>query len=299
MVPEAVQDDLRDVATRLLVGHGATATAAGRPVWLELRAGPDGDLDEVMVESEAGLLGMTADPSSFAVGVVAGARLRRLDESVEVPTLLRGGLQGGVRLACVMARTGRIGWHMVLPDGSPFDQPPDEGRMLDTMLRSLGLATAPPPRPISLLETAAWLATLLAVTSDQRRLTWRQAVAVHPAVLAAFGRSPQGWPVFNVERSACGRGGGETPEGWDPEEAVRTAGASGEWEQLRLAAARGAAPWIALEPELAEWMDEGMFARWILDGLISVEEMVAAARSCLVPSGARRMAHLLRRMGGA
>jgi hypothetical protein len=49
-----------------------------------------------------------------------------------------------------------------------------------------------------------------------------------------------------------------------------------------------------IDPELAGWMDDGMFARWVLSDLPSPDELLATVRPYLAPSAARRLAHAVR-----
>ena len=63
-----------------------------------------------------------------------------------------------------------------------------------------------------------------------------------------------------------------------------------------IAASRIDEEWVPA-PHLAAWMDEGMFARWILGSLQDPEDLLRQARPGLRPAAARRLAHLVRSAG--
>jgi hypothetical protein len=75
---------------------------------------------------------------------------------------------------------------------------------------------------------------------------------------------------------------------------TRIAGAAWSWDDLRRQVRDFDGLGGLIDPELAEWMDDGMFARWVLSALPAPAEMLAAVRPYLVPSAARRLAHAVR-----
>jgi hypothetical protein len=79
---------------------------------------------------------------------------------------------------------------------------------------------------------------------------------------------------------------------------TRMGAAAYSWEDIRRQACRreGFLGDI-IDPDLAHWMDDGMFARWVLSDLPSVDELFVALRPRLTPSAARRMAHAVHAAG--
>lgn len=263
-------DVTTEMASFLLDELGDEVAAAGRPTFVVVGGGgAAGALPAY--QRRADVLGWTAPRNASAVGVVATGRLRCLDPSSELPARQIPALAGGMRLCCVVSRRGDLGWRIRLPDGTPFEGPPEAGMMLDILRRCVGLPTAPPEHPVGRLHSVAWMQALMVIGEDLgRRIRWSEALAVHPVTA---GRSVA-----------------------DPEEEIRRQAFSGSWEAFRShVVAHPASPW---EPsaDLAGWMDEGMFCRWSLSAFPSLEDMMAAVRDHLVPSAARRLAHLVRQV---
>lgn len=271
-MPLVLAGDESEVARGLLYAVGSAAEDLGHPVWVLIRNLADGDVEVAVRADGFDGLGWLAPPEWDGMGVVGTGRLRRLDESAELPASLVGGMDGHLRMACLLFRSGRVGWHMTLPDGSSFDKVPEEGRMLDVLRRCLGLPTPPPPCSLDRLYSVAWLAEILDAARPGHLLSWSDVVALHP-VLA--GR-PGGFDTPTQERLVD----------------VLTAGES--WEDVRMAVADGYVDDCLPPPHVAAWMDAGMFARWVLGSMRPVEEMLAAVRPLLRPAAARRLAHRVR-----
>jgi hypothetical protein len=182
------------------------------------------------------------------------------------------GLAGGLRIACVVSRRAVTGWRMQLPDGSFYDAVPEEGFMLDMLRRSLGLPTPPPPISPAPLDLMAWFASIqIAGLISGDPLSWDAALRLHNAVCDR--------PVADVEEA---------------EALVRAPTPIEDWESLRLFVASGFDADGTPSPELAAWMDAGMFGRWMLRELPSIEDMLADARPHLQPGAYRRLRHLAR-----
>lgn len=265
-----VHDGLTQLAGCLLERFGDESVAAGRPVFLEVGAGTDGSPLGGSVRRRADILGWVAPKSCAAVAAVATGRFRQMDESVEPPARLIPGLSGGLRISCVVDRSGAVGWKLLLPDGSEFADVPEEGRMLDSLRRCLGLPTPPPPCPMGRLHSITWM-RLLKAFADQEgcQLAWCDALNLHPVVLIAR-------------------------EFDEAEAIIRSQARSQSWDHLRVAIAAHEKDFWDPSPRLASWMDEGMFARWTLDCMPTVEEMLEDVRPRLVPSAARKLTHLVR-----
>lgn len=244
-------------AAALLGQWGDTAVRRGRPVWLELGRAAGGRPLTVEVQHPDGLLGRVVGPDRDAVGMVATGRVRSTDPGVEVTAGLARAHSGGARVACLLTRAGHLDWHMVLPDGSTLDSPPQEGRMLDVLRRSLGLATAPPAEPFSRLEVCAWLvgALRLGEAVAPRRLTWPEIEVLRPA--GPVDRCPTDGPAA--------------------------------WEAARRLVAAGRVETVCVSAALAGWMDAGMFSRWVVDSLAEPDEIVAALRPYIDPVARKRL----------
>ena len=271
-VPAADESAL---ARHLLDRLGEAAALAGHPVWAMVLRHPGDRSELVVTDPDFEPAGWSAPPRCRALAMVATGQVRALDDSAELPADLVAAVPGGVRMACVVWRTGTVGWHMVLPDGSVFDETPESGRVLDVMLRCLDLPTPPPSEPPDVMVAYGWLASLLHGGPPDHLLGWSEVLDFHP-VLAGCS------PHLSAQMK-------ETVIGFEP--------GSGSWEEVRLAVARGEAGDALVLPELADWMDEGMFARWILGAVRPLEDMLEELRPRLRPSAARRLAHVVRATG--
>jgi hypothetical protein len=249
----------------------------GRPTWVRVLDPPDGDPEEgfalALSDEEDGLLGWVATPDCQAVGLVATGRLRAF------PGAPAGAVdpdRDRLRIACLVMRDGEVAWKVAGPDGttaSPASaEPPSEGRMLDCLRRCFALPTPPPPVSPGRLQAIVWLAAVLdRATRAHRRLSWTDVARLHPVAQVlrtdlASDRRPEPIPGL-----------------------LRMAGSAWTWEDFhRLSQGHSGLEEI-VDPALAAWMDEGMFARWVLSELPSAEELLAAVRQHLAPSAARRL----------
>lgn len=267
--------DEPDLAHHLLDAVGGTAAAVGRPVWVMVLDAPRDRLQLAVADAGFDPLGWSAPPPCRALAMVATGRVRPLEEAVELPASLASGVPGGVRMACVVSRTGRMGWHMILPDGSAFDEMPESGRVLDVMLRCLDLPTPPPADPADTIVAYGWLAALLDADPPQRPLGWSRVLDFHPALSGCDQHldAPLKEAVIEMETGTA------------------------SWEDARQAVADGYGGESMPPPELAAWMDEGMFSRWILAMMRPLEDMLDEVRPRLRPAAARRLAHMVRATG--
>lgn len=317
--------DWQGLARDALEMLGEGVSRQGYPTWLQIYEDPD---DEVGLRVEAycdptGLLGWTAPPDCIALGVVATGKARTAgdkraadktaedqttadklaedktteDTTAAERTVGRAGLRCGaeladrvhdaggalsLRMACIVSRDQGLGWWMELPDGSTHGAPPSAGRMLDALLRCLGRPTAPPQEPASEIHAAAWLGSVIdGGLSSDRRLTWRDVEQLHPLARVLAGD-------LNLRVKVADERNGLAEE--ELAGLLRIAAAACSWEEIRAQAAQGNLS-AFVDPDLAEWMDEGMFSRWILSAIPSVDQLLEAARPLLVPSAARRLAH--------
>lgn len=271
-MPFTLLGDESAVAHLLLDAAGATAEHLGRPVWAKVRNLPAGRAEVALRADDFDGLGWLAPPVYDGIGLVATGRLRQLDRSLELPASLASGLGGRVRMACVVFRSGRVGWHMVLADGSWFDETPQEGRMLDLLRRCLALPTPPPAVSLAPLYDSVWLATVLDGARPGRLLSWSELLARHP--LLEGRTSGLAAPLL--------------------EQLVDALTNAQRWDDLRMAVAAGSRCEGLPSPDLAAWMDDGMFSRWVLDSIRPTADLLAELRPWLRPSACRHLAHWVR-----
>jgi hypothetical protein len=277
-------NDWNKFAQLLLEAAGDEVAERGSPIWVRVLDSPDGDREKAFAlalsDEPDGLLGWVATPDCQAVGLVATGRLRAL------PGAAAGTVDPGrdrLRLACLVTRHGEVVCKMSLPDGTATglikSDAPSEGRMLDSLRRCFGLPTPPPPIGPGRLQAVAWLVAILEQgTAARRRLSWSDVSRLHPVALALG---------TDLRESDTGL----------LSSLLRVAGSAWSWEDFRQQAERHACLVDLIDPKLAGWMDEGMFARWILSELPSPDELLARVRAYLAPSAARRLAHAVHASG--
>lgn len=267
-----VGGDGTTVAHRLLDATGAAAERLGHPVWVLVRDLGGGRSAITQLADDFDGVGWMVPRGYDGIGLVATGRLRRMDQSLELPASLAAAVEGHVRMACIVLRSGLVGWHMVLPDGSSLDETPREGRMLDVLRRCLALPTPAPPTSMAPLYDNAWLADVLGSGRPERPLSWKDLLLRHPVLLGRV-------PIL------------EPP---DLEHLVDALTRDGCWEEMRLAVAAGSGNESFPSAVVAAWMDDGMFARWVLDSVPPIDDMLTAVRPWLRPSAARRFGHWVR-----
>jgi hypothetical protein len=264
--------DWTALASILLQALGEEIAGRGTPTWVRVLDPPDGTVGDSCLEffeDGRGFLGWTAPPRCQAVGVVASGRAIAEDGPAGLPPGFAPGARTGVRMACLVARDGSVGWQMETASGAAYPVPPSEGRLLDCLRRCFALPTPPAPVGPKHFQSLLWLITIEEVIrSSTRRLTWAQILDLHPAA------NPQDYPQL------------ANPDRWGEPEWT--------WEALRRAAVRENWARMMVERDLAAWMDDGMFARWIIDSLPAPEDVLAGLRPHLAPSAARRLAHAVR-----
>lgn len=165
-----------------------------------------------------------------------------------------------VRVVTLVDRAGEMRATAALDDGTVSDEPA-RGTISDALHRCLGLPTPPPPASSGELFAIIWLEALL---SAPRGISWSGAAARHPACawLRSLGRRPG-----RDELATAGHAMAETLD----------------WATLRTTvAAQGEATLVA--PHLAEWMDDGMFARWVLGSHPPLPALLEALEATLAPA---------------
>jgi hypothetical protein len=158
-----------------------------------------------------------------------------------------------------------------------------EGRVADACRRVLGLPTPPPGHDSRQLLAVQWLDALAAaaMAGVPGSLTWAQAVMTNPharriaAVDAGLAAElADNLPAFgNAFRRAF------------------------PWAELRARHQAGVDVGLDLEPEHAAWMDDGMFARWVLGGHPPIDELLDIVDQRSSSEISRRVRSTLRAWG--
>jgi hypothetical protein len=234
------------VAGELLSWFSLSAQAAGGPVWLALFETDDGSRVEVARDGSAdGLAGWSAPPDCVAVSVVATGRvIGPRSPAAPCPIPAPFTVQR-LALCCVVARDGAVGWRTDAK-GRVTDSAPDEGRVMDCLRRCMGLATPSHTDDPAILIDLIWLG--LVIEEGRKRgsvLRWSAVEHLRPTV-----------------------GGLRAPGSWT-------------WESIRAATACGAWPDGPVPARLAAWMDDGMFARSVLDALPHRDTLLPVAEGYL------------------
>jgi hypothetical protein len=224
------------------------------------------------------LLGFTAPPHWRALGVSSGGKGRRLDAD-EVP---EGRTAQPVRITLLLDRSGDARAVMRL-DGEVIPLPNrPEGTVADACRRALSLPTAPPPSSTLGLWTLAWLDRLVEVASQASTAPmcdWFQVAGLHAAAAPALGHRGAAFDPGALAASAAA-----LAEAWP-------------WPRLRAEPAVVDLPGPPLASAVAAWMDDGMFARWLLADLPTDADLLATVHALLPPSLAAGVEVVVRAAG--
>jgi hypothetical protein len=190
----------------------------------------------------ASLVGFDAPAEWQAVAIVVQGRSWALGDRWADPR--------PVRLTHVVDRHGEVASVIRHAGDDPMIRgEAGQGRLVDVCRRCLGLATAPPPSDSTALWALLWLDGLLARAARGERLRdLVTAARAHPAIEMVAENEPDLADIAAVGLVRLGRMMGEARD----------------WRHLRRASAAGDWPVENLDPEGAAWMDDGMFARWVM-----------------------------------
>jgi hypothetical protein len=251
------------------------------------------------------LAGFVAPPDWWGLGVVASGRARPLDGD---------GPRGSaapwpVDVVHVVARTGEsaaahrhravapgagssapggwpagplAAWHREAGDGSAW-----AGLVDDHLRRALGLPTPPVLPSTAELWTVVWLDDLAtrAAGGGLATATWAELVAHHP-VLALAADAGAGPDVLAWTARQIVRAGALLARTWT-------------WPVLREAARSGRDVLGTTTPELAAWMDDGLYARIHLAPYPPVDDLLDLLDSVLNPSLAAHLRAVVRAWSGS
>jgi hypothetical protein len=131
----------------------------------------------------------------------------------------------------------------------------------DACLRALGLPTPPPPDTTVELWVRLWLDRLLDVIAFDDESTWPRTwnavAALHPAA--------PGQPTSPLANRRSTRAASALSDGSTLADATVQLAAAWPWSRLRADPEVIDTARPPLSRHLAGWMDDGMFARWLVD----------------------------------
>jgi hypothetical protein len=198
------------------------------------------------------LAGLTA-PAEWSV---FGLRVQGTAHHLDV-----GGSEA-ISTTYLVDRTGREATRLRTAQGVVEPSGGAEGTLPDLCRRVLGVPTAPPPAatPRALWITL-WLDRILEAWSDPERrhaisTSWAEVAALHPAVVGAAPGLPS---LAN-------------PAGLVPVALAHSRERS--WADLRADPLAVPIPSAQLPDDVAAWMDDGFYARWVLGAFPAPEELL-------------------------
>ena len=217
------------------------------------------------------LLGFVAPPHWRAVGVSCVGVSRRLDGGgPDLPVTVTVLVERSGAVAAVMRQAGAV---------TVMSEPP-EGVVADACRRALGLPTAPPPPSTAGLWALVWLdrvvdaAGCAPLGSGVR--SWAAVAGLHPAAGPLGDR-----PAAVADPTALAAAASRLARAWP-------------WSRLRTDPSAVGLPGPAPAARLAGWMDDGMWARWLLARLPAPDDLMAAVHALLSPALATGVAVVAR-----
>jgi hypothetical protein len=214
-------------------------------------------------------------PSRWAAtGVVAPAHARPLDQAGAA------GTGTPTTVAMLVGRDGHV-TSCALDAGIEAGGEAPIGRIPDLLLRTIGLPTPPPPVDAVEWWRAHWLDALVSVAADE------PGAAPEPGQALTGTLAPELVHALVAEPELTGPG----PAGWARMRALAAA-ADPPTEPGPAAIRQAITPFV--DPAVAAWMDDGCFARWLLDALPTVDELLELAAALVTPG----LLHQLRQVSG-
>lgn len=215
------------------------------------------------------LLCTEAPPGWCAVGVAAPGRARPVDDPSVPPVAVRTVHLVG-RDGAWASRWGPPGRSEAAAGGPDHPDRP-VGRVDDVCRRALGLPTGAPPASTALLWSSQWLDAVvdlaLGSPGGPPGAGWAAVASLHPAVRALHADGPADLPT-----PAALAGLARRLSSWRCWSGLRRACAAGTWAD---------AP---VEPEVAAWLDDGAFARWVLGAYPELDDLREIVAGILHPS---------------
>ena len=217
------------------------------------------------------LLGFVAPPHWRALGVSCAGRAHSLDAAGRPRRDAAGApvAPDDVTVTVLVDRAGAAAGVMRRDDhATPLPGRP-EGAVADACRRALALPTSPPPPSTLGLWTLAWLDRVVDLASR-----------------ADAGSRLESWSAVAGLHAAAGPPGAQPPAALDPVALAAAADALAQawtWSRLRDDPAVADVPGPPPSPDLAAWMDDGMWARWLLSRLPAADDLLTAVRALLPP----------------
>jgi len=222
------------------------------------------------------LLGFVAPVHWWAVGVSSCGRQHPISSDGHV---VRSAGSPRVRITVLIDRSGGAASLLRQGDERTALPGPPDGTVADACRRALGLETAPPPATTAGLWTRCWLDRVVDTLAPSRGArggaappTWRDLTRLHPASSVA----PTRWSGLDLG-----------PDADALADATRALADAWPWSRLRADPAVADVPGPLPDPRVVAWMDDGMWARWLLATFPALDDLVDAACSLLTPSLAR------------
>jgi hypothetical protein len=230
------------------------------------------------------LLGFTAPQDWLALGVHCHGRARRLHphQPASVDDSKPSARPAGVMLTMLIDRAGRGAG--TLREGEVVTQlpGPPEGVVGDACRRALGLPTAPPPGSTVELWFSIWLDrlvdTIAILGHPERYHTWQAIASLHPAVGGPNHRAQCAPTIPRTPASLPSRGSITLAD------ATRRLAEAWPWSRLRAEPEVVDTPAPPLAAEITRWMDDGMYARWVLSEMPAMDDLSSAVDALLPAS---------------
>jgi hypothetical protein len=268
-----------DTADATLAALGARAPAGALLQVSAPDADPSGELAWFPIDPIHPLdllLGFVAPVHWWALGVSSCGRQHPIGGDGRV---LRSAGSPRVRITVLIDRSGRGAGLLRRGDERTALPGPPDGTVADACRRALGLETAPPPPTTVGLWTRCWLDRVVDTLARSSGAgagpgppTWRDLTRLHPASSVAA----TWW-------SGIGLG----PDADALADATRMLADAWPWGRLRADPAVVDVPGPVPDPRVVAWMDDGMWARWLLAAFPALADLVDAACSLLTPNLAR------------
>ena len=212
-------------------------------------------------------------PLELLLGFVAPAHWRAVGVSCSgVSHRLHDPSSGGeaVVMTALLDRSGDVA--SVIRRGNEVEvmHEPLEGTVADACRRALGIPTAPPPPSTLGLWTLIWLDRV-----------------VELAGRGGAGGGLRSWPAIARLHAAAGSPADDPLGALDPPGLAAAASAVAEawtWARLRADPSVLDLPGPPPSARLAAWMDDGLWARWLLGHLPAPDDLMAAVHALLPPA---------------
>ncbi|MFM7063159.1 MAG: hypothetical protein ACKO04_06675 [Actinomycetes bacterium] len=158
----------------------------------------------------------------------------------------------------VVDRGGTTASSVRIGNGDPYDPGPPTGLLVDALHRALGLPSPGSAPPTEALVLGLWVDRLVTLAAGGHVPTWKEAALVHPGVPSHGTVGASAETVAHASTEAL--------EGQD-------------WAAIRRQCAAGGYRGAELGRTEAGWMDDTMFARWMLSAVPDLPPACALLRA--------------------